>query len=121
MGCASSKPVKGGSDVLVRVRDEQPSPAPNRQSVDDAYCRAASLEIAASDDSVSKEDVNRICGPDGYELVGQLGNRKTGALKLMRNRRTKELLVARCLLRECPTSEQTSILLCFKDVLHRCS
>jgi hypothetical protein len=100
MGCVASKPSIRSNDVLVRVPDEQAPPATNpRQSLEDAYDHAASLEVVASEDSTDNLDARKIYGPDGYELVGQLGVKKTGTLKLMRNRRTKELVVARCLSR----------------------
>lgn len=92
---------KANSNVLVRVPEEWPySDASIRQSVDDAYKHAAALEAEASDGSASSLPRAGVYGPDGYELVGQLGTRRTSCLKLMRNRRSKELVVARCLSRE---------------------
>eukprot|EP00884_Botryococcus_braunii_P019757 jgi/Botrbrau1/6465/Bobra.0034s0040.2 len=119
MGCASSKPVREGSGVLVRKPDEQAAVAPSHQSLDDAYHRAASLEIAASDDSFGKQTSSRVYGPDGFELVGQLGTRKAGTLKLMRNRRSKELLVARCLSRADHGSDEELQKIAAEAITHR--
>lgn len=104
---------KANGSVLVRVPEEWPSmDATVRQSVDDAYQHAAALEAEASDDSASSSPRAGVYGPDGYELVGQLGTRRTSCLKLMRNRRTKELVVARCVSRE-PTKPAWFV--CYKN------
>jgi hypothetical protein len=99
MGCVASTPSDRkrtrSADAKV-IKDKATGTCEGRQEKQVAQVLATSV---IDDDGGAPPPVGlrKTYGPDGYELVGQLGAGKTGTMKLMRNRRTKELVVARCI------------------------
>lgn len=99
MGCGASKPSdrkRTASTDTTKASEKLATANEGRQEGQVAQVHATTL---LHDDGQPPPAVGlrKTYGPDGYELVGQLGAGKTGTMKLMRNRRTKELVVARCI------------------------